>query len=249
MTTRRGARQALLLALLAPLSAHLAAAPAIIAWTYIVQPGDTLDEVAARMGVSPLALAATNGLHPDAPLVPGSTLKRPDPTDMPSQRPVRRPAPPLRPAPTARPAPPVRPMPEIAPAHRPEPGMPRLIWPTSGAVSSRFGPHSHGKTNNGIDLRAFSGMPVHAAAAGKVIFAGTETERFGQLIIIDHGNGWATAYAYLGKVGVREGRLVKSGEVIARIGSSGEATAPTLHFELRKNNLPVDPLSALPLRL
>ncbi|MFM9673614.1 murein hydrolase activator EnvC family protein, partial [Streptomyces galilaeus] len=90
----------------------------------------------------------------------------------------------------------------------------------------------------GIDLTAFAGMTVHAAAPGRVLFAGTEPGRFGQLIVIDHGGGWATAYAYLGKVSVREGQQVARGADIARIGSSGEATRPTLHFELRKDNVP-----------
>ena len=68
-----------------------------------------------------------------------------------------------------------------------------------------------------MELAAFAGMKVHAAAAGRVIFAGTEPERFGQLIVIDHGDGWASAYAYLGKVSVREGARVSAGAVIARV--------------------------------
>jgi lipoprotein NlpD len=92
-------------------------------------------------------------------------------------------------------------------------------------------------------------MTVHAAAAGKVIFAGTEPERFGQLIVIDHGGGWVTAYAYLGKVSVKEGQTVPARAVVARIGASGEAVKPMLHFELRRDNAPRDPLPYLPVRL
>ena len=142
---------------------------------------------------------------------------------------------------------PVRPLPE--PVHRREPGAPGLAWPTSGAIVSRFGAPVSGLPNNGIDLAAFTGMTVRAAAAGKVIFAGTEPERFGQLIVIDHGGGWATAYAYLGKVGVKEGQRVGARQPIARIGKSGEAKKPLLHFELRHDNVPRDPYPSLPVRL
>lgn len=130
-----------------------------------------------------------------------------------------------------------------------EAGAPRLIWPTSGAVIARFGAPVKGLPNNGIDLAAFAGMTVHAAAPGKVVFAGKEPERFGQLIVIEHGGGWVTAYAYLGKVLVKEGQTVKAREVIARIGKSGEAKRPGLHFELRKGTSPRNPAAYLPIRL
>ncbi|MBX9662490.1 M23 family metallopeptidase [Novosphingobium sp.] len=126
---------------------------------------------------------------------------------------------------------------------------PRLTWPTSGAVTAKFGAPVKGLPNNGIDLAAFAGMTVHAAAAGKVVFAGKEPERFGQLIVIEHTGGWVTAYAYLGKVMVKEGQQVKARQVIARIGKSGEARRPGLHFELRKGTSPRNPALYLPIRL
>jgi lipoprotein NlpD len=234
-----------------PLAGVAVAAPPIVAWTYTVRSGDTMAGIAARMGVSPPELARANGIDADAPLPPGTVLKRPDPGGMPSAaaRPQRRPPVPPRPSPTPRPAPTLRPLPELAPAHRPEAGTPHLIWPTSGAIVSRFAADVRGRPNNGIDLAAFAGMAVRAAAGGRVIFAGTEPERFGQLIVIDHGAGWATAYAYLGKVMVKQGETVRAGAPIARIGASGEAKKPTLHFELRHDNVPRDPLPVLPIRL
>jgi lipoprotein NlpD len=230
-------------------SAPAAAAPPIIAWTYTVQPGDTLAAVAARMGISAAALARTNRIDPDARLIAGTVLKRPDPADMPTaakRAPRRAPAAP-RTMPITRA--PVQPRALPEPVHAATPGTPRLIWPTSGAVTTRFGARVHGVPANGIDLAAFAGMTVRAAAAGTVIFAGTEPERFGQLIVIDHGKGWATAYAYLGKVVIGTGAKVHAGEAIARIGASGEAKKPTLHFELRRDNVPQDPVAALPVRL
>ena len=241
---------ALLALTLAPGAASAAPAP-IVAWTYTVRPGDTMAGIAARMGVSPDELARANAIDADARLPPGTVLKRPDPGGMPSATAVPQRRAPIapRPAPVARAVPAPRPLPELAPAHRPEPGTPHLVWPTSGAVVSRFAADVRGRPNNGIDLAAFAGMTVRAAAGGRVIFAGTEPERFGQLIVIDHGGGWATAYAYLGKVVVREGASVRAGTPIARIGTSGEAKKPTLHFELRHDNAPRDPLPALPIRL
>jgi murein DD-endopeptidase MepM/ murein hydrolase activator NlpD len=255
-------RAALILALaLAGAPPALAGSGPIIAWSYIVQPGDTVASIAGRMGVSVADLARVNNIDPNARLAPGMEIKRPDPNDAtqgmrrpvapppPPPPPPRRLPPPPRPAPVVRPAPPPRPVPVPPVAHRPEPGAPRLLWPTSGAIVTQFGADTHGRPDNGIDLAAFTGMSVRAASSGRVIFAGTEPERFGQLIVIDHGQGWATAYAYLGKVLVREGMQVTAGTVIARIGATGEAKKPTLHFELRHDNVPHDPLPSLPLRL
>ncbi|KUR73547.1 hypothetical protein AQZ52_00810 [Novosphingobium fuchskuhlense] len=140
------------------------------------------------------------------------------------------------------------PAPAQPPAKR-ETGAPRLVWPTSGAVTAKFGAPVKGLPNNGIDLAAFAGMTVHAAAAGKVVFAGTEPERFGQLILIEHTGGWVTAYAYLGQVKIKEGQTVKARQIIARIGKSGEAKRPGLHFELRKGTSPRNPALYLPIRL
>lgn len=245
------------LALLAALIAMPVGAkpPPIVAWSYTVASGDTLAAIAARMGVSTLALAHANAIDPDARLLPGTVLKRPDPADMPHARPPlhREPpparlAPPPRPVPTTRPGLP-RPAPVVPPPPPPDPGAPTLVWPTSGAVVSAFGSRVHGHAGNGIDLAAFAGMTVRAAAAGDVVFAGTEPERYGQLIVIDHGHGWASAYAYLGRVTIHTGAHVRAGEPIARIGVSGEVHKPMLHFELRHDNVPQDPLPALPLRL
>jgi lipoprotein NlpD len=207
------------------------------------------------MAVSPGDLARANAIGLNTPLVPGTVLKRPDPSGMPgttpstARRPPHRPPVPQRSMPITRPAPPARALPEPAPAHRADPATPHLIWPTSGALVTRFGVPVRGQPDNGIDLAAFAGMTVRAAAGGKVIFAGTEPERFGQLIVIDHGGGWATAYAYLGKVAVRNGEVVRAGSAIARIGATGEAKKPTLHFELRHDNVPKNPIPALPVRL
>ncbi|GHD00236.1 M23 family metallopeptidase [Novosphingobium pokkalii] len=223
----------------------------IIAWTYVVQPGDTFAAIARRMGVSMAALAAENRVPLPYLITQGQVLRRPSPPQAPQAlKPASPTAPVRRPPPAARPAPPPRPVPTPAPSHAREAGAPRLAWPTSGTIVARYGvPHPGGRANNGIDLAAFTGMSVHAAAAGRVVFAGNEPERFGQLIVIDHGGGWVTAYAYLGRVDVQEGQRVLARQAIARIGKSGEAKKPTLHFELRRDNVPRDPAPYLPVRL
>lgn len=214
------------------LGAPLALAQAqIVAWTYAVRTGDTMSSIARAMGVSVEALAAANGMRPPYVLRGGQVLRRPDPAGAPPPRPVL-----LLPAP---------PRPATASTTRP----PNLSWPTSGAIVSRYGTPVKGLANNGFDLAALPGMGVYSAAAGRVLFAGTEPERFGQLILIDHGGGWVTAYAYLGKVRVKEGDQVSRRQLIARIGKSGEAKKPTLHFELRQDNRPRDPYPYLPIRL
>jgi len=224
----------------------------------VVQPGDTFAAIARRMDVTMEALAAENHVPLPYLITVGQALRRPSPAAAPlppgaGQSPARTPsassAPARLPPPPPRPAPPLRPAPEPLPLHAREAGAPRLSWPTSGAIAARHGAMVAGKPNNGIDLAAFAGMSVHAAAAGQVLFAGTEPERFGQLIIIDHGGGWVTAYAYLGKVSVREGQHVTARQTIASIGKSGEAKKPTLHFELRRDNQPRDPTPYLPVRL
>lgn len=248
---------------------------AIVTWTYTVQSGDTFASIARRMGVPMAALAAENKVplpylitvgqvlrHPSLPYKTAAEVQSPQvqspqaqPTQPAPASPHTTPQKLARPAP--RPAPPPRPAPTPAPAHAREAGAPRLVWPTSGSVIARFGTPVDGKTNprgdsranNGIDLSAFAGMTVHASAAGKVIFAGNEPERFGQLIVIDHGGGWVTAYAYLGRIDVKQGQQVAARQSIARIGKSGEARKPTLHFELRRDNVPRDPAPYLPVRL
>ncbi len=210
---------------------------------YVVQPGDTFRAIADRLGVAMEDLGAINGVPPPYVVRIGQSLKVPLPR-RPEPAPYRETAP-VKPAKPAARAPAPAP---IAPGRKLA-GAPRLAWPTDGAVASTFGQPVNGKLNNGIDLSAYKGMTVRAAAAGRVIFTGHEPERFGLLLVIDHGNGWASAYAYLGDVTVKEGQTVRAGERIARVGASGEVRRPTLHFELRHDNVALDPRPYLPTRL
>lgn len=230
---------ALAVLLAAPLAAQTPPRGApIAAWTYIVQPGDTFASIARRWGVDMKTLGEANDVPSPYIIRVGQVLKRPGPKDAPKPKAVPSPRPTA--LPTPRPAPIVRAR---------EADAPTIGWPTEGALVSHFADTVAGLPNNGIDLVAHPGTRVRAAAAGTVIYAGAETQRYGQLILIDHGEGWVTAYAYLGRFTVKEGDAVKAGERIALVGRSGEAKKPTMHFELRRNNVPRDPELYLPPRL
>jgi murein DD-endopeptidase MepM/ murein hydrolase activator NlpD len=118
-----------------------------------------------------------------------------------------------------------------------------LIWPVSGAVVSPFGIR-WGRMHEGIDISAGSGAPVAAAAAGTVISVGY-MGGYGNLVVVDHGGGLATAYAHLSGYAVGSGQSVSQGQVVGYIGCTGHCYGPHLHFEVRVNGAAVDPLGYL----
>jgi lipoprotein NlpD len=118
-----------------------------------------------------------------------------------------------------------------------------LAWPVHGLLVSRFGTRG-GEHHDGIDIAAPEGSPVTAAAPGVVIFSG-EQRGYGNLAVIDHGQGEATVYAHCEKILVAQGDSVSRGQVIARVGRTGRATGPHLHFEVRAHAQPRDPLPYL----
>ena len=128
----------------------------------------------------------------------------------------------------------------------PEPTSSRpFAWPARGLVVSRFGPR-HGRMHNGIDIAAKTGEPVFAARSGKVIFASDHQRGYGRIIIIQHDETFITVYAHNSKNLVKEGDRVQRGQTIGLIGRTGNATGPHLHFEIRRNRKPVNPLKYLP---
>jgi murein DD-endopeptidase MepM/ murein hydrolase activator NlpD len=118
-----------------------------------------------------------------------------------------------------------------------------LVWPVSGPVTSSFG-WRWGRMHEGIDIGVGSGTPIHAAAAGTVIYCGWESG-YGNLTVIDHGGNLATAYGHQSSISVACGQQVAQGQVIGAVGSTGHSTGPHLHFEVRVNGAPVDPLGYL----
>ena len=116
-----------------------------------------------------------------------------------------------------------------------------FINPTTGRLTSPFGMRA-GRRHTGIDVAASTGTSVRAADAGRVSFAGTRGA-YGRLVIIDHENGYQTYYAHLNTISVSAGTRVHKDQTLGTMGSTGRSTGPHLHFEVRKNGTPVNPLS------
>ena len=117
-----------------------------------------------------------------------------------------------------------------------------LIWPVNGPVVSPFGMR-WGRLHAGIDIAVGYGTPIHAAASGTVIFSGW-MGGYGNFVIIDHGGGLATAYGHQSSIAVGGGSVTQ-GQVIGYVGCTGHCFGPHLHFEVRINGTPVDPLGYL----
>jgi murein DD-endopeptidase MepM/ murein hydrolase activator NlpD len=117
------------------------------------------------------------------------------------------------------------------------------VWPVLGPVTSPFG-WRWGRMHEGIDIGASSGTPIVAAAAGTVIHAGW-LGGYGNLVVIDHGGGVATAYGHQSSIAAGYGATVAQGQLIGYVGSTGHSTGPHLHFEVRVNGVPQDPLGYL----
>ena len=118
-----------------------------------------------------------------------------------------------------------------------------LVWPVSGPVTSGYG-WRWGRMHEGIDIAVPTGTPVVAAASGRVIVAGW-MGGYGNLVVVDHGGGLATAYGHNSSFAVGSGSTVSQGQTIAYAGSTGNSTGPHVHFEVRVNGSPVDPLGYL----
>lgn len=154
----------------------------------------------------------------------------------------RRPPPP--PPPPPKPKPKARPRPQAtARDGAPEAAKPKVVAPVkdwnnhiSSGVGPRESPGGIGSTDHkGIDIAVPQGTPVQAAKGGKVVFAG-DGGGYGNLVVIDHGDGTFTKYAHLSKINVREGQTVEAGELVGAVGSTGNSTGPHLHFEVRRGS-------------
>jgi murein DD-endopeptidase MepM/ murein hydrolase activator NlpD len=116
-----------------------------------------------------------------------------------------------------------------------------FLWPVRGRVLATYGSGTDGTHNDGINIAAPRGAAVQAADAGVVAYTGNELRGYGNLILIKHANGWISAYAHCDLTLVKRGQKVARGQVIARVGSTGNVGEPQLHFELRRGNRAVDP--------
>jgi len=120
-----------------------------------------------------------------------------------------------------------------------------FIWPLNGPVTSGYG-WRWGRMHNGIDIDGTSGDPIRASKAGIVFFAGYDDNGYGNHVVISHGGGFSTVYAHATTVMTRAGQSVSQGELIATVGCTGSCTGDHLHFEIRVNGSPQDPMQYLP---
>ena len=239
---------------------------AVAAGTYKVEPGDTLSAVARKTGVSVTALKQANGMN-DGLIRIGQTLKLPNGTEttVAGATPAAKAKPaaldPVKTASTPPPAkatasetlasytPPVKKddhvikQAEDDDVQAPDStGIGKMRWPVRGRVISAYG---SGKDGDGIDIAVPEGTPIKAAENGVVIYAGNGLKEFGNTVLVRHEDGLVTVYGHASSLEVKRGEKVKRGQEIAQSGMSGDANAPKLHFEVRKNSAPVDPRTFL----
>ncbi|KAF1056790.1 MAG: Murein hydrolase activator NlpD [Pseudomonas delhiensis] len=233
--------------------------PATTSGQYQVRRGDTLFSIAFRYGWDWKALAAHNNIAAPYTIHPGQTIRfgGAQSTSAPS---IAKTATPVAPVVVARPTtPPVATPPATAAAGTSVPNSPAgsgvsvpagksaegWIWPTNGTLIGRFA--SNGSLNKGIDIAGQLGQPVLAASSGTVVYAGSGLRGYGELVIIKHSDTYVSAYGHNRRLLVREGQQVKVGQNIAEMGSTGTDRVK-LHFEIRRQGKPVDPLQYLPAR-
>jgi len=219
--------------------------------TYYVRANDTLYSIGKRFGVDYLAIAKRNHLRAPYHIYVGQQLyiNRTAPGD--AHRPVSRT---ISRAATSAPVvsrsrvvkkKPVKRASKSRTSHPRAATSTKLLWPVKGVLTSRFG-HRGSRMHDGIDIGAPDGTAVHAAASGVVVYSDSRLSGYGKLIIIRHGRNLFTAYAHNQRNLVRKGAKVRVGDVIARVGHTGRASGPHLHFEVRQGSTPVDPLAYLP---
>ena len=125
------------------------------------------------------------------------------------------------------------------------PDFPIFHWPVVGQVLSGFGDLKNDVTNKGIDIQAPAGTAIKAALEGKVSFVSDQVKGYGNMIILDHSKGFQTVYAHNAVNLVTVGQQVTKGQAIGKVGSTGRAPSAFLHFEIRRNHRPVNPLQFL----
>ncbi|HKC82724.1 MAG TPA: peptidoglycan DD-metalloendopeptidase family protein [bacterium] len=119
-----------------------------------------------------------------------------------------------------------------------------LAWPLLAPLGDGFGPRGS-RFHGGLDLIASAGTPVTAAAPGRVTWAGSRPGGWGKLVTLSHGHGVRTMYAHLSTIRVKVGQWIAGGTMLGRVGATGDATGPHLHFEVRVGAAAIDPLHAL----
>lgn len=189
---------------------------------HAVRKGETLYAIAFRYGLDVRELAAINGIDDPYIIHPGDGLRLTREVPKPNKRP--------RPPPRA-----------AAPSTVAAPKPATWTWPAGGKVLTPFSAES-----NGIDVGGKTGDPVRAASAGEVVYAGNGLRGYGKLVIVKHDEDTLSAYGHNSVILVSEGDEVKAGQAVAKMGRRGSKSL--VHFEIRRDGKPLDPLTVLPAR-
>jgi len=239
---------------------------------HTVKEGETLYSIAWRYGRDYKQLAAINKISQPYRIYPGQRINLEVPPGFryqPETVVAKAPSAPAKTAPTRTSTTSTRPSTPVAKAPKPAPKQQNKTvsnkntqsnagsktaqssnklqwsWPGTGPIIETYS--TSGRINKGINLGGSIGDPVYSAASGEVVYAGSGLLGYGLLIIINHNEQFLSAYAHNHRIVVKEGEWVKGGQKIAEIGSSG-TNRPQLHFEIRKDGKPVNPLNYLPKR-
>ena len=209
--------------------------------THQVGKGQTLYRIARAYGLSVEELMDANRIDDPRDLKAGELLYVPGARERKAVPEFDAP----EPEPSARPT--------ITASAEPEKKQPKVVrvgkgtgvlqWPLRGVLYARFGKKGK-EPHDGVDLAAPAGQPVKTAAPGTVIFAGDQ-KGYGLIVIVEHEGGLITLYAHNRDLRVKTGQKVREGQVVATVGDSGRTSGPHLHFEVRKDGVPVDPLDLL----
>ena len=226
---------------------------------YVVVSGDTLSGISKKHGVDTFELARLNRIGPPYRIYVNQRLTLPSMGAAEKETVIAK-AEPVTKQELSKPNPKIRQRPEpkrqiVTPKAKPQQTETvarytgrtsgKFYWPVQGKILSAFGSKGEGLQNDGINISAPVGAPVRAAGRGVVAYAGNELRGFGNLLLIKHPGGWVTAYAHNETLLVRRGDRVEKGQVIAKVGKSGNVVAPQLHFEIRKGKRAVNPFRHL----
>ena len=225
-----------------------ASAPASAGGVYAVQSGDTLSRIARRNGVTVAALKQANGLSESTIRIgqqltipkAGAVVDTVKTASVPNK--VERPKPVVTAQPKAASVAEQSKIRAVAPKST---GIGKLRWPAKGQVMTQFGADDGGTKNDGIDISLPNGTPVKAAENGVVIYSGDGLKEYGNTVLVRHDDGIVSVYGHASELVVKRGDTVSRGQVVMLSGMSGKANRPKLHFEIRKDAKPVDPLSYL----
>ncbi|MCJ9672059.1 M23 family metallopeptidase, partial [Neorhizobium sp. SHOUNA12B] len=124
-------------------------------------------------------------------------------------------------------------------------GIGKYRWPVNGAVIAGYGQNVDGNRNDGIDISVPEGTPIKAAENGVVIYAGNGLKQLGNTVLVRHDDGKVTVYGHAGSINVTRGQKITRGQTVAASGMSGDAKRPQVHFEVRKDATPVNPITFL----